>query len=180
MAELKIEIAGSERVDEVRELWLALHHHHQKVASLQPLVDDDELSWQRRRALYREALADDGGFLVIAANGSRRVGYAIVRIHQGPDDTWPVGDRYAELYSLSVAPDERRHGIGGAIVDAVEGELARRGIADLAVAVMSGNTAAMRFYERRGLRAGEIVLYRFGAHDHTSTNIADRSSRGPQ
>jgi hypothetical protein len=28
---------------------------------------------------------------------------------------------------------------------------------------MAGNTDARRFYERRGLRLGELVLYRFGS-----------------
>jgi hypothetical protein len=27
---------------------------------------------------------------------------------------------------------------------------------------MAGNAAARRFYERRGLRLGELLLYRFG------------------
>jgi hypothetical protein len=31
------------------------------------------------------------------------------------------------------------------------------------VAVMAGNAEARRFYERRGLREAELVLYRFGA-----------------
>ena len=69
MVELAVEIAGAERVDELRGLWLALHHH-QKVASLQPLVADDALSWQQRRMLYQQALSDDGVFLVMATDGS--------------------------------------------------------------------------------------------------------------
>ena len=68
-----------------------------------------------------------------------------VVFRKGPDDTWPVGDRYAELYSLSVAPDKRGQGIGTALFEAVERELASHGIADLAVAVMAGNTSAMRY-----------------------------------
>jgi len=28
-----------------RELWLAMHHHHKRVATLQPLVADDEISF---------------------------------------------------------------------------------------------------------------------------------------
>jgi hypothetical protein len=31
----------------------------------------------------------------------------------------------------------------------------------LEVAVMSGNDAARRFYERRGLREAEVVMFRF-------------------
>ena len=163
MPNLTIELAGTEKVDELRELWIALHRHHRRVASLQPLVADDEVSWQRRRALYHRELRDNQGFLAIARESGRAVGYAMVRLHRGPDDTWPVGEHYAELYSLSVLAEERGRGIGGALFDAVESHLAERGIDDLAVAVMTGNAAALRFYERRGLRPGEVILYRFGS-----------------
>ena len=47
-------------------------------------------------------------------------------------------------------------------MDAVDAELDRRGVRDLEVAVMAGNDRARRFYERRGLRVGELLLYRFG------------------
>ena len=86
----------------------------------------------------------------------------MVRLHRGPDDTWPLGERYAELYSLSVAAGFRGQGVGGRLMDRVDQELERLGIGDLQVAVMVGNREAQRFYERRGLRPGEIILYRFG------------------
>jgi ribosomal protein S18 acetylase RimI-like enzyme len=156
----QLELAGIERLDEVRDLWLALHHHHRTVVGTLPLVEDDELSWQRRRALYAGRLADGTGLLVIAAQRATVVGYAVVCIEQGPDDTFPVGDRYAELYSLSVAPSVRGRGIGTQLLDFVDAELARRSIVALKVAVMVGNTDAQRLYERRGLRPAELVLYR--------------------
>jgi ribosomal protein S18 acetylase RimI-like enzyme len=91
------------------------------------------------------------------------VGYAFVRLEQGADDTFPIGERYAELYSLSVAPEWRGQGLGTRLLDFVDAELASRGIRDLIVSVMLGNTDAQRLYERRGLRPAEIVLYRFGS-----------------
>ena len=39
----RLELAGAERVDDLRALWLALHHHHRVVAGTLPLVEDDEL-----------------------------------------------------------------------------------------------------------------------------------------
>jgi ribosomal protein S18 acetylase RimI-like enzyme len=72
------------------------------------------------------------------------------------------GNRYAELYSLAVAPEARGKGLGTRILDFADGELASRGIRDLQVAVMAGNDDALRFYERRGLRVAEVILYRFG------------------
>jgi ribosomal protein S18 acetylase RimI-like enzyme len=159
--ETLIALAGADRVDEVRELWLELHHHHRTVVGSLPLVDDDELSWQRRRTLYLDRFSAGTAFLVLAQHREAVVGYAFVCVEEGPDDTFPVGDRYAELYSLSVAPRLRGRGIGTRLLDLVDGELARRSIRDLKVAVMTGNGDAQRLYERRGLRPAEIVLYRF-------------------
>ena len=39
MVEPKVELAGAERVDEVRSLWLDLHHHERTIAPTLPLVD---------------------------------------------------------------------------------------------------------------------------------------------
>jgi len=124
-------------------------------------VADDEASWQRRRTTYQQWLESDEALLLLAWAGQRAVGYAVVHLVPGPDDTWPVGERYAELYSLSVAPEFRGRGIGGQLMDRVDAELGRLRIRDLQIAVMVGNSDAQRFYERRGFRAGEVVLYRF-------------------
>ena len=156
------ELVGAERVDEVSELWLALHRHHRAVVGTLPLVEDDELSWQRRRELYLDRLGSGTGLLTLASEDEASVGYAFVCIEEGPDDTFPVGARYAELFSLSVAPEARGRGIGTALLDFVDAELERRSIIDLKVAVMTGNAGAQRLYERRGLRPAEAVLYRFG------------------
>ena len=165
---VSIELVGSERVDDLRRLWLALHQHHRETAALQALVTNDELSWQRRRATYLTWLGSGNAFALIASAAGRPVGYAMVLIHDGPDDTWRVGERYAEVYSLSVIPELRGRGIGSRLMDCVDDELERRGIRDLQIAVMAGNVEALRFYENRGLRAGEIFLYRFGVDAFTS------------
>jgi ribosomal protein S18 acetylase RimI-like enzyme len=157
----RIELAGIDGVDEVRSLWLDLHRHHRAVVGSVPLVDDDELSWQRRRATYLDRLRSKTGFLVLASEADVVVGYAMVCVEPGPDDTFPLGERYAELYSLSVSPELRGRGIGTRLLDFVDEELARRSIEDLKVAVMAGNADAQRLYERRGLLPTELVLYRF-------------------
>lgn len=167
------ELAGAERVDDISGLWLDLHHHHRKVVGGLPLVGDDELSWERRRALYFDRLAAGTAFLVLASDQSAVVGYALVCIEQGPDDTFLLGSLYAELYSLSVAPRLRDRGIGTGLLEFVDKELERRSIDALKVAVMAGNADALRLYERRGLRVAEVVLYRF-------TDGADAGASGLQ
>ena len=63
---------------------------------------------------------------------------------------------------MAVSPGERGSGLGSRLMDTVDAELARRGIHDLAVGVLAGNEDAIRFYERRGLRPGELQMWRFG------------------
>lgn len=158
----EIALAGLDELNDVEHLWRSLHTHHHGIAQV-TLVADDDVSWQRRRDWYRSMMADGEAFLLIARSEGRPVGYAFVEIRPGPDDTWPVGDRLAELTSLSVAPEARGRGLGTALMDAVDAELERRGVHDLEVAVMAGNERALRFYERRGLKLGELLLFRFGA-----------------
>ncbi|MHB8611965.1 MAG: GNAT family N-acetyltransferase [Candidatus Dormibacteraceae bacterium] len=162
--ELTLALAGADKVDALRELWLALHRHHRATSNLRPLVDDGD-SWLRRRRLYIEKLEAGAAFLVIAGRGQMNLGYAMVLIEAGPDDTWPLADAYAELYSLSVAPRSRRKGIGTQLLDFVDQELKRRGIADLRVAVMVGNGEAQDLYEHRGFVRAEVVLYRLASGD---------------
>jgi GNAT superfamily N-acetyltransferase len=166
---LEIAVAGAERVDELEPLWLALHHHHREVAA-QPVVADDAASWARRRAWYLEMLAGGDDLVLIAERGGHPVGYAFLHLHHGPDDTWPVDGRWGEVVSLSVLPRERGGGVGTALLDAVDRELAARGIRDLQVAVMAGNADALRLYEHRGLTPAEVVLFRFGTDGGEATS----------
>ena len=45
--------------------------------------------------------------VLIAERGGRAVGYAFLHWHEGPDDTWPVADRWGEVVSLSVLPEDQ-------------------------------------------------------------------------
>jgi ribosomal protein S18 acetylase RimI-like enzyme len=153
-----LEAAG---LDRLRPLWIALHHRHREVSPFR-LVEDDDASWSARRSLYAGRLAAASAFALIAELAGEAVGYAFCCIDDGPDDTFPVGDQYAEVYSLAVAEGHRSRGIGSLLLDEVDRELERRGIHDLQISVLAGNEAAQRLYERRGLRVAELVLYRPG------------------
>ncbi len=157
-----IGFAGLDELPALEPLWRSLHAHHRRVAQV-PVLADDDLSWQRRSDWYRGMLTAGEAFLLLARDGAEAVGYAFVHIRPGDDDTWPVGGQMAELVSLAVTPKRRGGGVGTALMDAVDAELARRGIVDLEVAVMAGNARALAFYERRGLRVGEVLLFRFGS-----------------
>jgi ribosomal protein S18 acetylase RimI-like enzyme len=73
-----------------------------------------------------------------------------------------VGDRVAELESISVLPDEQGRGIGTYLLQLVDEEIERRGIHDLVIGAVPGNPA-VRFYERRGFTPNWIILSRFAS-----------------
>ena len=156
-----VELEDPDRLDELRDLWLALHHHHHEVVRFDGLQTDDEVSWAQRRATYAGWLNAGQGLILVARDyGGGPAAYAAVRFHDGPDDTFAVGDRYAELYSLSVLPAHRSAGLGTRLLDEVDRRLDELGIAELAVSVMADNAAARRFYGRRGLKEVEVSLRR--------------------
>jgi GNAT superfamily N-acetyltransferase len=150
---------GAEAVDGLRDLFLALHRHHRAVVDL-PLVADDE-AWRARRATYLAWFAEGRALLFVASASETPVGYALLVWHEGADDTFPLAPRYAEIYTLSVAEAARGAGVGNRLLDAVDEALAREGDPPLTIAVMACNSDALRFYARRGLVPGELVLYRF-------------------
>jgi ribosomal protein S18 acetylase RimI-like enzyme len=155
----------TDELDALEPLWLALHRHHRTVLPDGLLVADDAVSWQRRRDVYRGWLESRTAVALVAERETRILGYAFAHVIDGPDETFAVGRRYAELYSLSIAPEARGGGIGTRLLDELDRQLAAESIVDLVVAVMTDNDAARRFYERRGLRAVETVYWRIAAEE---------------
>jgi ribosomal protein S18 acetylase RimI-like enzyme len=151
------------QLDELAPLWLALHHHHQATTTSVPIVRDDELSWQRRRAWYERMIDNEHGFVVVARAADKPVGYAFVRVHEGPDDTLDFGVRWGQVVTLSVLPDYRGAGVGTAIMDEVDGQLAAIGVHSVEIDVMQGNDRAREFYERRGYVLGQVYLFKVGS-----------------
>jgi len=150
---IRIVKAGPERIPDLEPLWKALHAHHRSVDPRIPGVPmrgvDD--TWPRRRAEYEEWLAEPDAFVLIAEDGDRPVGYALV--HPKPaDDGWETGGRFAELETLCLLPEARGEGLGKRMMDAVYAELRGLGIRALEIGVLATNEGAARFYEREGFR----------------------------
>ena len=142
----------------VAPIWASLLEHHGEAEPDRETRPASE-SWAIRRRQYELWLEDPGSFALVAEEDGEPVGYAFVHVH-GPDDTWVTSERTAELETLAVLPEQRGAGIGAALMDAVDGELKGLGIDDLGLVVVAGNTAALRFYERRGLRAYAHRMHR--------------------
>jgi len=160
MIEVSISAAARERLDDLRPLYFALYEHERKISPI-PMTEPRERARRERRATYAQAFADGRALLLIAEDGDALVGYAFALLHEANDDTFELAPRYAELYSLAVAPGLRSGGIGTALVQALDANLSELDVTALIVAVTTTNHDALRFYQRLGLIPVETLLYRF-------------------
>jgi ribosomal protein S18 acetylase RimI-like enzyme len=144
--------AGIERIPELEGLYCALHDHHAAIAPTLAGVParDRGDSWRRRRSLYRSWLSAPGAFVATAEEDGDVVGYAVVSPGDG-FQAWASAERVADVHDLVVAPDRRGRGVGAALMEAVEQQLAAAGFRELRIRVVDANDGALRFYRSRGM-----------------------------
>lgn len=78
--------------------------------------------------------------LAVAVENDRVIGYGIVAT---------IAD-VADLHRIAVAADQRRHGLGAALVRALMDEARRRGCTRMLLEVEASNEAALALYGRLG------------------------------
>jgi GNAT superfamily N-acetyltransferase len=173
----RIQRGGSADLDRLADLWVGVHAQHRAaMPELAPYVTDEE-SWAARRALYREVMAKPDTVLLLASVEDELVGYGLAHVLETDQtwiaDTWRRGDRVGEIESLAVRPSHRGHGIGTALLDTLEAELAAIGVDDLILGVLAGNVAAQRLYARHGYRPTWLYLSRGAAEAPGSPGLGD-------
>ena len=120
------------------------------LALIQALADYESLPGpdaDARDRLVRDALADPPRFrTLLAERRGRPVGYAVYF------ETYSTFLARPCLYveDIFVLPEERRHGVGTALLRELAREAARRGCGRMEWQVLTWNTPAIAFYERFG------------------------------
>jgi ribosomal-protein-alanine N-acetyltransferase len=114
-------------------------------ADLEAVLEIDVPAFREPRAVrensLREELARSWARLFVArVDGGRAVGYLLY---------WHVVDE-AHVINVAVAPQERRHGIGRALVAHLLGHASANGIVKLLLEVRASNIAAIGLYESAG------------------------------
>ncbi|MCI4334460.1 MAG: GNAT family N-acetyltransferase [Thermoplasmata archaeon] len=123
-----------------------------------PAVVRDSSNWFER-GLY-ESWARRSLFL-LAQVGDEPAGFILA----GPtNDSWtPTPDeprppqKIGEVYELHVAKAHRRKGVGSALLDASERELARQGFAYVTLVHLAQNSVAAQLYAASGYRPRWVV-----------------------
>ena len=146
------------RIDDLKQLWLALREYHGSVTPEWGALQPAEESWVRRRATYADILADDGA-LFLALEDAAVVGFALCEREEGGSPTWQWPPDFLSIVDLVVLAQHRRRGVGEALLQAVEDEARARDVAAIDINAAAPNEAARRFYERHGYRV-DLVTYR--------------------
>lgn len=114
-------------------------------SDLDALVRLDERCFARQfrftRAMMRGFAEDEKACVVIADQREEFVGFCIAHIE-------PENAGY--IVTLDVDPAHRRNGLAGRLMQRAEEECRAAGCVSMALHVFTGNTSAIRFYERSG------------------------------
>ena len=158
---MRIVDGGASDIARLEPLWLAMVSHHiasrPAAAESVPFRDPPE-TWTRRRRRYEEWIHEPGARLLVAENDNgEAVGYAFLRVFDG-ESTMATGDTVAHLESLAVLPQARGSGVGSALIDSAFEYFRNRGLTEITLSVMDGNDAALRLYERYGLRRYHVEM----------------------
>ena len=156
MREISIARADETRIGELQQLWIAMHRVHAELAEAPPTRNPED-SWERRRRQYADWLQSGQAQLLIAERDRRAIGYLMLRFQDGPP-TWDIGERVAEIESLSVAPDARSAGVGTELVRAARAAARQAGASRLLVAAAHANEPAIRFYTREGFEPFYLLM----------------------
>lgn len=155
-------VRGSDCLNDLEPLWLALFDHHHSVGDAGLPIIDRSQTWPRRRRIYEDLFRSPSTFAVLAQRDGTPVGYAMCHLQDHPDDSWDTSDVVGIIETLSLLPSERGNGTGTALMDAAEDELQRRGAVTMVTAVMEGNDRVKEFYRRRGMTPTVTYLMRLG------------------
>lgn len=164
-SEVTFTVRGADCLDQLEPLWLALFDHHRTVGTGDHAIIARDRSWPRRRRLYEELFADPDTFVVLAEQGGQPVGYTMNHLRHGADDSWDTSEVIGEVETLVLLPGVRGQGVGTALMDVSEDELARRGAVTMMTAVLEGNDRSREFYLRRGMAPTVTYLMRLGPRD---------------
>ena len=124
------------------------------------IVDDDYLNNLSIEENYQKRLKDykENGFIVAEKN-NEVVGFCRYRIGNYYQDEYPEVD--CELCALYVKPEEKRNGIGKALVEYVKNEFRKNNLNKMILWCFKDNYPSRAFYEKMGGKlCGETTCIR--------------------
>jgi ribosomal protein S18 acetylase RimI-like enzyme len=140
--------AISSDIESIIDLWRELLEYH---AQLGPNWTPAQDSAEHFARFLAEQLSKDGVLILIAEVDGKAMGYCQAVIGSRPL-IFEQTERCVVL-DLVVAEAERKLGVGGRLLDEIEGWARERGVRRIEVGVACSNDPAVAFYHNRGFSA---------------------------
>lgn len=131
--------------------------HHAQDPGRFFLADDVEGGY---RWWFGRELARPEAVLLVAVQDAAVIGYVYGTV-EGRDWNMLLDDHGA-IHDIYVSPGARRAGVGGRLLDAMVGELGRRGAPRLVLSTMVTNETAQRLFRAHGFRPTMLEMTRGG------------------
>lgn len=135
-----------------------------------PMIDT---KWPAKHGndYYRDLIADEHALCLLVWNtegGGNAVGHLVGRIF-GSNPLRPAA-RVGVLESMRVGAEQRRTGIGSALIARFTEWATRRRATELSVTAYAGNSAAIALYREHGFEPFELALHRQLRHGVASVH----------
>lgn len=175
---MDVRFATGDDVAAVTEQWVALARE-QRAHDSHLLHDENR---EQARDLVGQYVHADGiavattagdGESSFSGDSSPIVGFVMFHVETGFFETDVTRGVVDNVY---VVPDARDQGVGTALLEFAEGELADRGADVLAVEALWDNEAARRLYERRGYDQHRVTYERAAAERPNSGTTAEATN----
>jgi ribosomal protein S18 acetylase RimI-like enzyme len=130
----------------------AFHHEHRpdwfKPAEAEGAVE-----------LYEQFLLDPSVVIYVAEDETRHpLGYALVRVLDRPESPLTWGAKVIEIDQIGVTSDQRRHGVGTALLQAVRKLAEESGTDRVHLTVWGFNEAAQAFFASQGFKQAMLRM----------------------
>jgi ribosomal protein S18 acetylase RimI-like enzyme len=145
---VSIRSGGSELLDSIKPLWLALRQDHiDRFPIWQKSLQQTDFAVRKSELLGKAA---DGLLVLLGESGGHIVAYCVCSVDR---------DRRGEIDSIYVAPGLQRCGVGAALMNVALSWLTEEKQAQgISVDVMAGNDVALQLYSRFGFHPRTIRL----------------------
>jgi diamine N-acetyltransferase len=95
-------------------------------------------------------IAMPSSIVFLAERDAIPVGYAYAEVVAQPETAWRYAQSIVYVHQIGVRAEQRRQGIGAALLGAIRAEAERLGVTTVALDVWTFNEAARAFFRRQG------------------------------
>lgn len=148
-----------DEVDEVGKLWFELVTYHRNLSDLMPIPAEDGA--ERYAARIRWSVDDNHVQTYVAEENNQLIGYVYGTVIDLLPEMFDA-ERAGIVGDIYVKSDQRRKGVGTALMDAMKDWFRLRGVSHYEWYVAAMNEQGIRFWEKT--MSGKQVMVRMRAN----------------